>query len=91
MDSRPWFDAKTGALLFDEMVAERASYRKIVEDETVTPEELREQAQTVADLLRRLEGMLTPEAKAVASDALCELAVLNALVGRMRLTATGQE
>jgi hypothetical protein len=79
MMDKPWFDQDTGALMLDEYVLERDSYRRIVEDELITDAELVEQTQRVAWLLRRLEEALSPEAKALATEALCELAVLNAL------------
>jgi flagellin-specific chaperone FliS len=79
MTEKPWFDQETGTLLLDEYVAELDSYRRIVEDETITDAELVEQTQRVASLLRRLEEALSPEAKAIATEALGELAVLNAL------------
>ena len=76
---RPWFDQDTSTLMLDEYVVEMDSYRRIVEDETITDAELVEQTQRVASLLRRLEEALSPEAKSLATEALCELAVLNAL------------
>jgi flagellin-specific chaperone FliS len=79
MTEKPWFDQETGTLLLDEYVAELDSYRRILEDETITDAELVEQTQRVASLLRRLEEALSPEAKAIATEALGELAVLNAL------------
>jgi hypothetical protein len=79
MMDKPWFDQETGTLMLDEYVVEMDSYRRIVEDETITDEELVEQTQRVASLLRQLEEMLSPEAKAIATEALGELAVLNAL------------
>ena len=79
MTDKPWFDPETGTLLLDEYVVEMDSYRRIVEDETITDAELVEQTQRVASLLRQLEEALTPEAKAIATEALSELAVLNAL------------
>jgi hypothetical protein len=79
MTDKPWFDPETGTLLLDEYVVEVDSYRRIVEDETITDTELVEQSQRVASLLRQLEEALTPEAKAIATEALSELAVLNAL------------
>jgi flagellin-specific chaperone FliS len=74
-----WFDQETGTLLLDEYVVEMDSYRRIVEDETITDPELVELTQRVASLLRQLEEALSPEAKAIATEALSELAVLNAL------------
>jgi flagellin-specific chaperone FliS len=79
MMDKPWFDPQTGTLMLDEYVAEIDSYRRIVEDEMITDAELVEQTQRVASLLRRLEETLSPEAKSLATEALCELAVLNAL------------
>jgi len=76
---RPWFDQDTGTLLLDEYVLERDSYRRIIEDELITDAELVEQTQRVASLLQRLEEVLSPEAKSLATEVLCELAVLNAL------------
>jgi flagellin-specific chaperone FliS len=74
-----WFDQETGTLMLDEYVVEMDSYRRIVEDETITDDELVEQTQRVASLLRQLEETLSPEAKALAAEALSELAVLSAL------------
>jgi flagellin-specific chaperone FliS len=79
MMDKPWFDQETGTLLLDEYVVEMDSYRRIVEDETITDEELLEQTQRVTSLLQHLEETLSPEAKAIATEALGELAVLNAL------------
>ena len=76
---KPWFDQETGTLMLDEYVVEMDSYRRIVEDETITDDELVEQTQRVASLLRQLEETLSPEAKALATEALSELAVLSAL------------
>jgi len=48
---KPWFDQETGTLMLDEYVVEMDSYRRIVEDETITDDELVEQTQRVASLL----------------------------------------
>ena len=79
MTEQPWFDQETGTLMLDEYVVEMDSYRRIVEDEAITDDELVEQTQRVTSLLQRLEETLSPEAKALATEALCELTVLNAL------------
>jgi len=76
---KPWFDQETGTLMLDEYVVEMDSYKRIVEDEAITDDELVEQTQRVTSLLQRLEETLSPEAKAVATEALGELTVLNAL------------
>jgi flagellin-specific chaperone FliS len=79
MTDRPWFDQETGTLLLDEYVVQMDSYRRIVEDETITDAELVEQTQRVVSLLEQLEETLSPEDKAIATEALSELAVLSAL------------
>jgi hypothetical protein len=76
MTDRPWFDRETGTLMLDEYAVEMDSYRRIVEDETITDAELAEQTQRVVSLLRQLEETLSPEAKAIATEALSELAVM---------------
>jgi flagellin-specific chaperone FliS len=79
MQDKPWFDQESGTLMLDEYIVEMDSYRRIVEDETISDDELVEQTQRVASLLRQLEEALSPEAKAIATEALGELAVLTAL------------
>ncbi len=85
---KPWFDQETGTLLLDEYVVEMDSYRRIVEDEAITDAELEEQTRRVTSLLRRLEETLSPEAKALATEALSELAVLSALQVKRLQTAS---
>jgi hypothetical protein len=76
---RPWFDQETDILLLDEYVVDLDSYKRIVEDGKITDTELLEQTLRVVTLLRQLEEALSPEAKAIATEALGEMAVLNAL------------
>lgn len=75
---KPWFD-ESGLLALDDYVMQSGSYQRVTDDQRVTDEEIAEQAQRVAEVLKQLEGMLSPEAKAVATDALSELAVLSLL------------
>lgn len=75
---KPWFD-DSGMLLLDDYVMQSASYQRVNDDHQVEDEEIAAQAQRVAELLKQLEGLLSPEAKAVATDALSELAVLSLL------------
>jgi hypothetical protein len=51
---KPWFDQESGTLMLDEYVGQMASCRRIVEDETITEDELDEQIKRVASLLRAL-------------------------------------
>ncbi len=79
MMAKPWFDPETGALLFDQYVAEMPSFRRIMEDNRVSDEEMRAQAERVVSVLRNLESSLPEASKALATEALCEIAVLHAL------------
>ena len=79
MTERPWFDQETDVLLIDEYIVEMDSYQRIVQDGKITDDELVEQTLRVASILRQLEEALTPEAKALATEAFGEVAVLNAL------------
>jgi flagellin-specific chaperone FliS len=76
---KPWFDQETDVLLIDEYIVEMDSYKRIVEDGTITDTELVQQTERVASILRQLEEALSPEAKALVTEAFGEMAVLNAL------------
>lgn len=80
-----WFDPATGLLRFDEIVVQRPTFQKIMEDGVVTSTEFREQAEKVHTLMHQLETLLTPEAKSIATDTLAELAVLLALSARVQV------
>jgi hypothetical protein len=87
MTEKPWFDQETDVLLIDEYVVEMDSYKRIVEDGKISDTELLEQTLKVVTLLRQLEDALSPDAKALATEALGEMAVLNALQA-LRLQAS---
>jgi hypothetical protein len=77
--SQPWFDQETGQMLFEKYVVERPSFQAITEDSVVTDAELSRQTEIVSSLFRKLEDQLPPEVKSLATEALCELSVLNVL------------
>ena len=79
MTEKPWFDQETDVLLIDEYIVEMDSYKRIVEDGKITDTELLEQTLRVVTLLRQLEDALSPEAKAIATEAFGEMSVLNTL------------
>ena len=84
---KPWFDAETGHLLFDEHILEMASFQPLREEGVVSEEDVQRQALRVAELLRQLEAELPPATRRLAGEALCELAVLYALHARSSLHA----
>ena len=85
--TKPWFDAETGHILFDEYVADSPTYIAIERDKVVTEEELAQQAMHVISLLQRLQSELRPELQELAGDVFCELAVLHALHAKFQETA----
>lgn len=70
---------KEGILNLDEIVVERPSFKKIMEDGVVTEQELSEQADKVIALLKRVETELTPEQQELVKDILVEANVMNAV------------
>ena len=79
VEPRPWFDSETGVLLVDEYIAEMPSFQRITADAVITDEELAGQSERVVTLLHELEDELSPRAKELVTEVLCELAVLDAL------------
>jgi hypothetical protein len=77
--AKPWFDADTGVLKLDEYVAEMPSYRKVMEDQVITDDELDAQSRRATELFQRLDQSLPNDLKDLTTEALCELAVLYAL------------
>jgi hypothetical protein len=73
---RPWFDRETGVLILDEYITSLPSYEKYVADGIITPIEVAEQAQNLAESLKKLEQLLSPEQHALVTEALCETAFL---------------
>lgn len=70
------FDEETGYLIIDELAMKRDSYRKVLEDNVVTEDELKEQADLVIDYLKKLDQKLDDEEKELVTDLICEMAVL---------------
>ncbi|MGI6012527.1 MAG: hypothetical protein ACOX8H_13730 [Ruminococcus sp.] len=70
------FDEETGYLMIDELAMKRESYRKVLEDNVITEDELKEQAELVIDYLKKLDQKLDGTEKELVADMLCEMAVL---------------
>jgi hypothetical protein len=75
---RPLFDKETNMFLLDEYVCQMNSYKKIMEDGIVTNEEILIQTQRVIEKLKKLDEILSDDAKEILTDALGEIAVLYA-------------
>lgn len=72
-----FFD-ENGMLRLDEVVAERPTFKKIVEDQIVTDAELEEQANLVVSVLKRIEKSFPPEQLKQVEELLAETCVLYA-------------
>ena len=75
------FDEETGYLLLDEIVEQRPSFRKVMEDGVVSDDEIKEQTLLVIKHLRALEERLPGEDLEAVAEAVCELAVLYEMSG----------
>ncbi len=74
-----FFDAN-GMFRLDEMALENSKFKKIMEDDVVTDEEVVEQSEQVCVLFRRMEDQFTPEQLELIADAVTQLGVLHAVV-----------
>lgn len=72
-----FFD-ENGMLRLDEVVAERPTFKKIMEDQIVTDAELEEQANRVVSILKRIEETFPPEQLKQVEKLLAETSVLYA-------------
>lgn len=70
-----FFD-ESGSLNIDDLILQQPSFKKIMEDGIVTEEELVEQKERVAGLLKKLEQNLTPEQIDQVRELLAEISVL---------------
>ena len=64
---------KEGILNIDELVAQRPTFRKIMEDQIVTDDELTNQANLVVNLLKKLEQTLSPGQLSEVENLLAEM------------------
>ncbi len=70
-----FFD-ENGMFRLDEMVVESKTFQKIMEDEIVTDEEIREQSLLVVELYKRLEKSLNAEQLKLVAETIVEMGVL---------------
>ncbi len=70
---------KDGMFRLDELMAERLTFRKIMEDNIVTDEEIEEQSCLVIELLKKIEETFLPEQLVQVENVLVEFGVLSAV------------
>ena len=68
-----------GYIDIDEMLAQEPSFRKIMEDGVVTADELREQTDTVINLLHEVENKFTDVQQQLVKRLFAETNVLSAI------------
>lgn len=68
-----------GYIDIDEMLAQEPSFLKIMEDGVVTADELREQTDTVINLLHEVENKFTDEQQQLVKRLFAETNVLSAI------------
>lgn len=67
---------KNGILNISDIVVNHPSYKDIMEDDIVTDDELKAQADTTVASLRRLQELCNEEQQSAIVDAISEMAVL---------------
>ena len=70
---------KEGILNIDELVAQRPTFRKIMEDQIVTDDELTNQANLVVNLLKKLEQTLSHAQLSELENLFAEMTVFYAI------------
>lgn len=68
-----------GYIDIDEMIAQEPSFQKIMADGIVTDDELREQTETVINLLHEVENKFSEEDKLLVKRLFAETNVLSAI------------
>ena len=70
---------KQGFIDIDEMIAQEPSFQKIMEDGVVTDDELREQTETVINLLHEVENLFSEDDQLLVKRLFTETNVLSAI------------
>ncbi|MGQ9493842.1 MAG: hypothetical protein ACUVR2_08780 [Anaerolineae bacterium] len=76
MARKSWFDEQSNEPLFSKYVEQMDSWQRALEDGVVQPEEVEQQAERVAEMLRTLEPKLSDELHKELTNIFYELAVL---------------
>ena len=70
------FFNESGSLNMDELIMERPSFQKLMEDGVVTDEKIEEQGQRVKEQILQMEPNFTPEQMDQIYDLVAEVSVL---------------
>lgn len=91
MSRKSWFDAQSNELNFSEYVERMESWQQALSDGVISPEEVHQQTERVANLLRALEPKLSDELHAEITTVFYELAVLYGMQRMAEFTLQDQE
>jgi hypothetical protein len=89
MAGKSWFDEETNEMMFSKYMEQMESWQAALADGVVEPEEVRQQAQRVAEMLRALEPKLSDELHEELTQIFYEWAVLLGMERLAQLTAEG--
>ncbi len=86
MAKRSWFDPESNELMFSKYLEQMESWQSALADGVVEPEEVRQQAERVSEMLRVLEPKLNDELHEELTQVLYEWAVLQGMERLAQLT-----
>jgi len=87
MARKSWFDPESNEIMFSKYMEQMESWQAALADGVVEPEEVRQQAQKVAEMLRTLESKLSDELHEELTNIFYEWAVLMGMERLVQLTA----
>lgn len=76
MARRSWFEPESNELMFSKYMEKMESWQDALADGVIEPEEVRQQAERVASMLRDLEPKLSDTLHEELTDVFYELSVL---------------
>lgn len=91
MSRTSWFDPETNEAMFSKYIDQMESWQEALADGVVEPEEVKQQAERVAEMLRALEPKLSDELHEELTQIFYEWAVLLGMERLVRLTAEDKE
>ncbi|MBC7249993.1 MAG: hypothetical protein H5T62_06880 [Anaerolineae bacterium] len=87
MARKSWFDPESNEIMFSKYIEQMESWQEALADGVVEPEEVKQQAERVAEMLRALEPKLSDELHEELTQIFYEWAVLLGMERLVRLTA----
>lgn len=86
MARKSWFDPESSELMFSKYMEQMESWQRALADGVVEPEEVQQQAERVAEMLRALEPKLSDELHEELTQIFYEWAVLQGMERLAQLT-----